>query len=102
MRARDLGRGTNDWLADILVRRRMFGPSITLFEVIACVIAVGGLTALNEWAVPEGVPLAVPSMAATAASSSSHVQRLQLISSCDSHTCCDVHHSSWPLCVLIN
>ena len=67
MRARDLGRGTNDWLADILVRRRMFGPSITLFEVIACVIAVGGLTALNEWAVPEGIPLAVPSMAATAA-----------------------------------
>ncbi len=67
MAARDVGHRANDWLVNLLVRRRLFGPSITLFEVLACVIAIGGLTALNEWAVPEGIPLAVPSMAATAA-----------------------------------
>ena len=61
------GRRLNRWLMNVLMERRPFGPSITIIEVIACILAIGGLTALNEWAVPAGVPLAVSSMAATAA-----------------------------------
>jgi CBS domain-containing membrane protein len=62
-----MGHDVNHWLEDVLVRRRMFGPSINLLEILACVAAIGGLAALNDWALPEGIPLAVPSMAATAA-----------------------------------
>ncbi|MDA3005146.1 MAG: hypothetical protein O3B97_00620 [Actinomycetota bacterium] len=67
MATTDSGRRLNRWLMNVLMERRPFGPSITIIEVIACILAIGGLTALNEWAVPAGVPLAVPSMAATAA-----------------------------------
>jgi CBS domain-containing membrane protein len=50
-----------------LFRRSGDGPKITPFEWVAFVIGLVGLAALNAISTPDGVPVLVPSLVATAA-----------------------------------
>lgn len=54
------------WSAEVFGRRGD-GPAITPFEWAAFVIGLVGLAALNSISTPDGIPVLVPSLVATAA-----------------------------------